>query len=261
MSELFFVSVAYIGTSFFGFQIQSTLRSVQGELWRALKQIEPDAPMPQGTGRTDAGVHARAQGVLIETQKNWDPFRLQGALNAHLSPDVRIMSAVKAPAGFWPRHHALAKRYIYRIFHGPSLDPFEYQRSFHLKALQEPDLSSMQKAAQHLIGEHDFTSFRHQECAAKSPIRKIYRIDIKKEGPLILLSFEGNRFLMHQVRIMTGTLLDMGQGRLAAEDMPEILNARQRSRSGRTAPAHGLYLDQVWYESPWGIGEPCPHSD
>ncbi len=258
MSELFFLSVAYVGTSFYGFQIQSTLRSVQGDLWRAIKQIEPDAPMPQGTGRTDAGVHARAQGVLIQTQKSWDPFRLQGALNAHLPHDVRIMTTVKAPTDFWPRHHALAKRYIYRIFQGPSLDPFEYERCYHLKTIQPLDIDAMQRASKHLLGEHDFSSFRHQECAAKSPIRKIYNIDVTSHNAMTSLAFEGNRFLMHQVRIMSGTLIEVGQGRIAAEAVPEILEARQRSRAGRTAPAHGLFLDQVWYESRWGIGETCP---
>lgn len=258
MSELFFMSVAYVGTSFYGFQIQSTLRSVQGDLWQALKKLEPDAPMPQGTGRTDAGVHARAQGVLFETQKSWDPFRLQGALNAHLRSDVRVMSAVKAPEGFWPRHHALAKRYIYRIFEGPCLDPFEYERCYHLKACQKLDLEAMQRASKHLLGEQDFSSFRHQECAAKSPIRKIYNIGVSREGSMLSLAYEGNRFLMHQVRIMSGTLVDIGQGRISAEAMPDILAALQRSRAGRTAPAHGLFLDKVWYESQWGIGEPCP---
>jgi tRNA pseudouridine38-40 synthase len=258
MAFPYFLRLAYIGTDFFGWQIQTSLRSVQGTLWNALRAIDPEAPMPQGTGRTDAGVHARAQGVLIKTRRPWDPYRLLAALNAHLPTDARVMAVQPAPAEFFPRHHAVAKRYVYSIQEGPAEDPFTRGRRWHVFGADPLDRGSMCQAAQHLVGEHDFSSFRHQECAAKTPIRTIHAVRMESSGPALDLVFEGTRFLMHQVRIMAGTLVDIGKGRIPAEAMGGILAAKDRRKAGSTAPPHGLYLDEVWYQSRWGIGAPCP---
>lgn len=258
MSFPFFLRVAYLGTDFFGWQIQTRLRSVQGELWKALLALEPEAPMPQGTGRTDAGVHARAQGVLVQAHKAWEPYRLLAALNAHLPPDARVMAVQPAPEEFFPRHHALAKRYIYRLQEGPAEDPFSRGRRWHVHGAEPLDREAMEQALPCLVGKHDFSSFRHQECAARTPIRRIFAIRLVPEASSLDLIFEGNRFLMHQVRIMAGTLVDIGKGRIAAKDMPGILAACSRKAAGSTAPPHGLYLDEVWYQSRWGIGSPCP---
>ena len=253
-----FLRVAYVGTGFSGFQIQSVLRSVQGDLWQALRAFDPAAPMPQGTGRTDAGVHARAQGVLVQLAREWDPYRLLAACNAHLPPDVRVMAARPAPEGFFPRAHAVAKRYVYRIQEGPAEDPFLHLRRWHVHGAEGLDRAAMAEAAAHLEGRHDFSSFRHQECAAKSPVKEIYRIALEGDGPALDLVFEGNRFLMHMVRILAGTLVETGRGRFRPEAMPAILEARDRRRAGITAPPHGLYLDEVWYQRRWGIGAPSP---
>jgi tRNA pseudouridine38-40 synthase len=116
----------------------------------------------------------------------------------------------------------------------------------------------MAAAAGHLVGEHDFASFRHAECAARSTCRTVFRAELRGDGQALDLVFEGNRFLMHMVRIMAGTLVDVGKGRIRAGDLPGILAARDRRRAGFTAPAHGLCLDQVWYQRRWGVGEPSP---
>lgn len=254
----YYLRVAYLGTSFHGWQIQTHLRSVQRELWNALRAFDPEVPMPQGTGRTDAGVHAQAQGVLVRLQKSWEPYRLLAAANAHLPHDVRVMEAQPVPDEFFPRHHALGKRYVYRIQEGPAEDPFQFNRRWHVHGLEPLNRGAMETAAKSLLGEHDFSAFRHQECAAKSPVRFIHEIRLKSEGPLLDLEFEGNRFLMHQVRIMAGTLVEVGKGRIAAEALPDILDSRDRRRAGRTAPAHGLCLERVWYQSRWNLGPPCP---
>lgn len=258
MRHPFYLRVAYLGTAFHGWQIQSSLPSVQGTLWEALRRFDPDAPMPQGTGRTDAGVHARAQGVLVHTARNWDPYRLLTACNAHLPATARVMEVQAAPADFWPRQHAVAKRYTYRIVEGPALDPFEHDRRWHLQSAVPLDRQAMRDAAQHLVGEHDFSSFRHRECVAATPVRRIHAVQLREEGPHLDLVFEGNRFLMHQVRIMSGTLVEVGKGRLPAERLPDILARRDRSTAGITAPPQGLCLEKVWYQARWGIGEPCP---
>jgi tRNA pseudouridine38-40 synthase len=258
MAIPYFLRVAYVGTDFYGWQIQTSLRSVQGDLWKALQSFDLPAPMPAGTGRTDAGVHARAQGVLVQLSREWDTYRLLAAINAHLPWDVRAMEAQRAPDGFFPRAHAVAKRYIYRIQEGPAADPFQHLRRWHVFGLEPLDRAAMAAAAAHLVGAHDFSSFRHRECAALSPHKTVYRIGLEEDGAALDLVVEGNRFLMHMVRIMTGTLVEVGKGRYRAEDLPGILEARDRRRAGITAPPHGLYMDQVWYQRRWGIGEPCP---
>ena len=258
MSYPFFLRLAYVGTSFYGWQIQTSLRSVQGELWKALQAFDPEAPMPQGTGRTDAGVHAKAQGVLVETSRVWEPYRLLAALNAHLPADVRVMTLEPAPEGFFPRQHAVAKRYVYRLYEGPAADPFLRDRAWHLHGKQPVDRKAMASAASHLVGEHDFSSFRASECVAKIPVRTLYKAELLDHGSALDLVFEGNRFLMHQVRIMTGTLVEVGRGRRAPESILAILAARDRSQAGISAPPHGLYMEATWYQRRWGIGEPSP---
>jgi tRNA pseudouridine38-40 synthase len=214
--------------------------------------------MPAGTGRTDAGVHAMAQGVLVQLAREWDPYRLLAALNAHLPWDARVMAVQRAPEGFFPRAHAVAKRYVYRIQEGPAADPFHHLRRWHVFGAEPLDRAAMAAAAGHLVGAHDFSSFRHSECAALSPHKVIHRIGLAGDGAALDLAFEGNRFLMHMVRIMAGTLVEVGKGRYRAGDLPGILAARDRRRAGITAPPHGLCLEEVWYQGKWGIGEPSP---
>lgn len=257
MAHPFFLRVAYVGTPFHGWQVQTALRSVQGDLWRALRAFEPEAPLPQGTGRTDAGVHARAQGVLVFTSRVWEPYRLLAALNAHLPPEIRVMAAQPAPEGFWPRQHAVAKRYVYRLHQGPAHDPFLHGRAWHVHGAAGLDLEAMRTAAAHLVGEHDFSAFRHRECVARTPVRTLHRVEIAGEADL-RLAFEGNRFLMHQVRIMSGTLVEVGKGRMDPASVIRALASGRRADAGPTAPPDGLCLDEVWYAAAWGIGPPSP---
>jgi tRNA pseudouridine38-40 synthase len=258
MSFPFFLTVAYAGANFHGWQIQSVLRSGQGELWKALLALERGAPMPQGTGRTDAGVHARAQGVLIHCERAWEPYRLLAALNAHLPQDLRVMAVQPAPEGFFPRHHAIAKRYVYRLALGPAADPLLSAFRWHLHQAVPLDLGAMAEAVPPLLGTHDFSSFRCVECGAQSAVRTLHGIRmVPVEGGVDLI-FEGNSFLMHQVRILTGTLVEVGRGRRTPDSLGPVLAAKDRRRAGLTAPPHGLCLEKVWYESRWGMSEPSP---
>ncbi len=261
MAHPYFLTVAYAGGGFHGWQIQTVLRSGQGELWKALRALEPEAPMPQGTGRTDAGVHARAQGVLIQVSRSWDSYRLLAALNAHLPWDLRVMAAQPAPEGFFPRQHAVAKRYVYRLGTGPAQDPLRHGLLWHVRGGGPLDAGAMEAAGQGLLGTHDFSSFRCAECVARTPVRTLHAFRIRPAEAGLDLVFEGDRFLMHQVRIMTGTLVDIGRGRRPAASLAGILSARDRAAAGPTAPPEGLYMDRVWYEARWGIGEPSPFGE
>jgi tRNA pseudouridine38-40 synthase len=220
-------------------------------LWR-------DAPMPQGAGRTDAGVHAMSQGALIQMQKMWEPRRLMAAINAHLPPDVRVRGAQEAPSGFFPRHHAAAKRYAYSIDEGPSENPFLESRRWHLFGQRQIDKGDVAAAASRLIGTNDYSSFRCRECSAKTPIATIFDIRVEPRGTGFGLIFEGDRFLMHQVRIMVGTLIEIGRKKSPPESIIKILRAKDRRTAGPTAPPDGLCLEKIWYSKVWGIGEQCP---
>lgn len=258
MPHPYFLTVAYAGAGFHGWQIQTALRTGQRELWKALQAFDPEAPMPQGTGRTDAGVHARAQGVLIHTARVWEPYRLLTALNAHLAPDIRVMAVHIAPEGFFPRQHAIAKRYIYRLGLGPALDPLEAPLRWHVHQSSPLDLEAMAKAIIPMRGTHDFSAFRCVECAAPSPVRTLHDIRIQPDAAGLQLIFEGSSFLMHQVRIMTGSLVDVARGRRTPESLAQVLASRDRAQAGPTAPPEGLCLEKVWYEARWGLGEISP---
>jgi tRNA pseudouridine38-40 synthase len=261
MPHPYYLRVAYEGTAFFGWQVQSVLRTAQGELWAALGRIQEEAQLPHGTGRTDAGVHAEAQGVVVQCLRAWDPYRLQSALNAHLPEDIKVMDAQAAPEGFWPRQHAVAKRYRYRLAEGPAEHPIHRRYRWHVHGADPLDREAMREAAAAWIGTHDFSSFRNAECVAASPVRTIHDLRLEESHDGLDLVFEGTAFLMHQVRIMTGTLVQVGKHRLAAEAAPSILAALDRKLAGATAPPQGLCLEKVWYQSRWGIGEPSPWSE
>jgi len=258
MTSSYFLSVAYAGAGFHGWQIQTALRSGQGDLWNALRAFDPGAPMPQGAGRTDAGVHARAQGVLVRTDRPWEPYRLLAALNAHLPKDIRVMAVQPAPEGFFPRQHAIAKRYVYRLGLGPAEDPLLAASRWHLHQAAPLDLEAMVDAVPALLGTHDFSSFRCAECGARTPVRTLHAIRMLRVEGGLELCFEGSSFLMHQVRILTGTLVEVGRGRRRPDSLPAVLAARDRRLAGLTAPPGGLCLEKVWYEARWGLGEPSP---
>jgi tRNA pseudouridine38-40 synthase len=199
--------------------------------------------------------------VLVICPRAWEPYRLLAALNAHLPREVRVTAAQPAPEGFHPRHHAVAKRYTYKVMEGPAQDPFETNRRWHVHGAEGLDRAAMKVAARHLVGTHDFSSFRNFECVAKSPVRTVHDVRVEEDGLRLDLVFEGNRFLMHQVRIMAGTLVEIGKGRYKAADLPAMIAAKERSAAGVTAPAEGLWLEKAWYQAMWGIGEPCPWGD
>jgi tRNA pseudouridine38-40 synthase len=258
MTHPYFLKVAYAGGGFHGWQIQSVLRSGQGDLWKALQAIDPGAPLPQGTGRTDAGVHARAQGVLLRASRPWEPYRLLKALNAHLPSDIRVMAVQEAPEGFFPRQHAVAKRYVYRLGLGPAADPLQTAFRWQVHQAVPLDLERMAAAVPPLLGTHDFSSFRCSECAATTPIRTLHDLRIVRVEGGAELIFEGTSFLMHQVRIMAGTLVEVGRGRRPAGSLDEVLQSRDRRKAGLTAPPNGLCLENIWYEAKWGIGAASP---
>lgn len=241
---------AYEGTHFHGFQRQSPgKRTVQGELERVLSRLTGEPIVVYGSGRTDAGVHARAQVAHFETASAIPVERWPHILNQHLPPDIVVRRAELAPPSFHARYDARAKEYRYWIDRGEV--PGLWVRRFSWHVRYPLDVEAMREAAGHLVGTHDFTTFSSAKTPLENRVRTLYAVNITEEtvqeSPLLVISVMGNGFLYNMVRIIVGTLVDVGRGRLAASAIPELLAARDRTRAGMTAPPQGLILWKVLY--------------
>ena len=271
------LTLAYDGTEFHGWQIQPGESTIQGELQAALSRVTGESPLPQGSGRTDAGVHALAQVASFNLHAPIPPENLQRALNRTLPASIRIIDSKVVPGTFHARHSAVAKTYEYRVFR-ESICPPTLARYVH--ACPWPmDVDALQRSAHLFAGEHDFLSFAATDpdlvtrvaAPADSPdsrpiprpgfqieppspatIRTIFSSSwqqIQSEsGNLLVYRVRGSGFLHHMVRNLVGTMLDVGRGRINAEEIPKILAARVRSAAGPTAPARGLFLHSVEYD-------------
>lgn len=240
--------VSYDGTYFSGWQRQPEKRTVQSEIEKALEKIHKgDKTDVVASGRTDASVHALGQTMHFDTALSIPEEKWPKAINSHLPADVFVVSAEYTNRAFHARFDAVEKEYYYRLLYTKAPDIFRRHHTvFYPYQLHLP---AMRKAASYLIGTHDFTSFCAAGTDVKDMVRTIYKADILEDGDEIRFVFRGNGFLYNMVRIMVGTLLEVGKGRRQAEDMPVILNEKRRESAGKTAPGHGLYLSQVMYET------------
>ncbi len=252
------LTLAYDGTDFHGWQVQPGLVTIQGELQSALGRITGEMPLPQGSGRTDAGVHALAQVASFALAAPIPAGNLMRALNRTLPGAIRVMAAEPATEGFHARHSATAKTYEYRIFRERICPPF-LARYVH-PCIWPLDLGELERGARALEGEHDFFSFAatDPEAAARgldedppTAVRTIFSSVWEGQqceaGELLVYRVRGNGFLHHMVRNLVGTLLEVGRGMLGCEEIARILAARSRSAAGPTAPARGLFLHSVEY--------------
>lgn len=241
------LTIEYDGQPYKGFQAQETLPSVQGSIERAVKAFSGQTLRLQAAGRTDTGVHATGQVIHIDLEREWRPEVVRDALNAHLMPEpISIIDAQVAEGDWHARFSATERRYIYRILNRKSPPALDRGKVWHVK--KPLDAEAMHDAAQVLIGNHDFTTFRHMQCQAKSPIKTMDVARVWREGEQVLLEFASRSFLHRQVRSMTGTLAEVGIGRWSAGDVKAALEARDRKACGPVAPADGLYLVGVKYE-------------
>ncbi len=263
------LTLAYDGTDFSGWQVQPGEPTVQGELQQALGRVTGEFPLPQGSGRTDAGVHALGQVASLVLQARIPPDNLRLALNRTLPESIRILQAETVAATFHARHSAVAKTYEYRIFRGDICPPFLAR--YVLACAWPMDVEALQESAQPFVGEHDFLSFAAtdpdlnsrtaQELdpnatapAARGAVRAIFNSTWEERhadaGDLLIYRVRGNGFLHHMVRNLVGTMLDVGRGYRPLEEISSIIAARSRAAAGPTAPPQGLFLHSVEYSSP-----------
>lgn len=237
--------VSYLGESFCGFQAQENGRTVQGELSKALKSITGQDLIITAAGRTDAGVSARGQAVSIEFCTRLSANNLLMALATKLPKDMSVWRIDPMPLGFDARRQSVGKRYVYRIQQGLIADPFSKHFALHVR--EELDVELMNKAANFLVGDHDFSGFRASACTAAHAKRYIWRIDVEKNGELINIDVRGNAFCLNMVRIIVGTLIEVGKKRRTPESVEKALVGKDRNFAGVTAKPVGLSLENIYY--------------
>jgi tRNA pseudouridine38-40 synthase len=240
------LTLEYDGTPFVGWQIQENGPSVQGRLAEAITAFSGEEAIPRGAGRTDAGVHALGQVAHFDLAKAWPPDKIRDALNAQLRPDpISVLACERAGEDFDARFSAVARHYLYRIIDRRA--PLALERNRAWGVFRALDAEAMHEAAQVLVGNHDFTTFRSAECQAKSPVKTLDRLEISRHGEIIRIEASARSFLHNQVRSMVGSLKLAGEGRWTARDLKQALQARDRSACGPVAPSCGLYLVKVDY--------------
>ncbi len=243
------LTVAYDGTNYHGFQKQynTGLPTIQEVLENALSGLAKSEIKVTGAARTDAGVHARGQVVNFDASRWSIPAdRINLALNGVLPRDIVIMNSEQVEIDFHARYSALSKTYFYILYNDRKPSPFWRLYSYFMP--RSLDIQAMKSAAKLLEGENDFAAFQASGSAAKSTVRTLFKADVRKKGKFVYLIFCGNGFLYNMVRIIVGTLLEVGQCKRPPGEIEQILNSRNREMAGYTAPACGLYLKQVEYE-------------
>lgn len=240
------LTVAYDGTAYCGWQVQNNGPTIEGELNRCLSQLLGEEIEVIGASRTDSGVHALCNIAVFDTKTQMPAEKISYALNQRLPDDIRIQKSEEAAPDFHPRYCTSIKTYEYRIYVGKF--PMPTRRLYTHFTYHELNILAMQEAGAYLTGEHDFKSFCAAGSQAESTVRTVYMMEVKEEGAEIVIRVSGNGFLYNMVRIMAGTLMEVGQNRYSPEHMRNILEARDRSAAGPTAPPQGLTL--VRYDYP-----------
>jgi tRNA pseudouridine38-40 synthase len=240
------LTVEYDGRPFAGWQIQVDQLTVQGLLTSAVEALSGDKTLVQGAGRTDAGVHARAQVAHVDLSKDWDTDTIRDALNAHLRPHpIAILAAERAADDFNARTSAIRRHYLYRIVNRRADLTLEAGRAWRVP--RPLDAATMQLAAQRLVGKHDFTTFRSTECQAKSPVKTLDVLKAERAGEDVYVTAIARSFLHNQVRSLVAAHVLVGEGKWSPDDLAKALNARDRTACGPVAPPDGLYLMKVEY--------------
>ncbi len=245
----YFAKISFRGTDFSGFQVQPNLRTVQGELTRAVREVLGDGATVTACSRTDAGVHANAMAAVIDAPSATVPAdKLPIALVPFLPEDISLFFAKECDNDFHPRYDAMGKEYLYRILNTKTPSPFLRDLVWHYpREIDECGINRMNECATVLLGKHDFRAFMSQGSDATDFVRDIEYIKIERVGNEIQIRIRADGFLYNMVRIIVGTLVEASHGRFSPEDISKILKSHNRNLAGATAPACGLYLNSVFY--------------
>jgi len=240
------ITIEYDGRPFAGWQRQDNAPSVQASLERAAEKLDGAPVLVYGAGRTDSGVHALAQVAHLDLTKDLAADKVRDAINFHLKPDpVAVIDAERVDEGFHARFSATQRHYLYRMIDRRA--PLTLDRGQVWRVTRKLDAEAMHHAAQALVGQHDFTTFRDAQCQAESPVKSLDAVSVSRYGEEVQLTCSARSFLHRQVRSMVGSLVEVGVGKWSAPDFKRVLDAADRSQCGPVAPADGLYLTAVDY--------------
>lgn len=240
------LTIEYDGKDFNGWQKQPNKLNIQGEIERAIKEVTGEEVELVASGRTDAGVHALGQVANFKTESQIPIEKIPIALNTKLKRSIRILQAEEVEERFHSRYNCKKKTYRYIIHNAPNGTAI--YRNLQYNFAQKLDEVKMNQAMQHFIGEHDFSGFKASGTSSKSSVRTIFAGSVKKEGDLVIIEVTGNGFLYNMVRIIAGTLVEVGLGNMLPEEIPGIIASKDRTKAGKTLPPQGLYLVSVDYD-------------
>lgn len=247
----FKLTIAYDGAAYQGWQLQKVGVGVQEKIETALAKLFPSKPRLHGSSRTDTGVHALGMVAHFEVPQAECPMttpKLLLAVNAWLPEDIRVLAVARAKAGFHARFDAAGKQYRYLVWNHPVMNPLLRRQAWHVK--RELDLAAVRTAAKHFVGKHDFRSFRTNPAYdTDSTVRTLTRCTVLRRGPVLTVTIEGDGFLYKMCRGIVGTLVQVGEGKIAPDEIKRILGHKDRRVAGMTAPAHGLVLWKVFYST------------
>ena len=239
------LTIEYDGKDFKGWQKQPNKLNIQGEIEKAIENITGEKVELIASGRTDAGVHAMGQVANFKTNSNMPIEKIPIAINSQVKNSIRIQNAEEVDENFHSRFNCKKKTYRYVIDNSKYGSAIYRNISYHMPI--KLDVEEMKKAIKYFEGEHDFKAFKSSGTSSKSSVRTIYNAELKQNGERIIIELTGNGFLYNMVRIISGTLLEVGLGNIKAEDIPNIIESKDRKMAGKTLPPHGLYLVEVMY--------------
>lgn len=249
----YFAKVKYLGTDFHGFQVQPEKRTVQGVLCEALTKAFGVPTSVTGCSRTDAGVHANEFCLTLENEGGTIPAdKLPMAVSRFLPNDLSLYYSKECPEGFHPRYDVVFKEYLYRIKNSKVKDPFDFGRVWFVpREITDEGVNKMREAAEYLIGKNDYSAFMSEGSDSEDAVRSVYSLTVNKFGDEIEIRISADGFLYNMVRIIVGTLVEVGHGRFTTKDVAKILKSKDRKKAGMTAPSEGLYLNKVSYKIPF----------
>ena len=239
------LTIEYDGKKFGGWQKQPTKLNIQGEIEQAIKEITGEEIELTASGRTDSGVHSLGQVANFKINSSIETQKIPFAINSKLKKSIVIKKAEEVEESFHARYNCKGKKYKYVI--NNSVQGTAIYRGLECHIPQKLDIEKMQEAIKHFEGEHDFKGFRASGTSSKSSVRTIYKAEVFQDGERIIIELTGNGFMYNMVRIISGTIVDVGLGKIEPNEIPEIIKSGDRSKAGKTLPAHGLYLVEVYY--------------
>ena len=239
------ITIQYDGSAYHGWQVQSNALTVQEEFQNAVEKVFGSRLDVKGCSRTDSGVHANMYCLTLDTDMDISCSNVVLALNTYLPKDIAVIACVEAENDFHPRYSCKSKQYVYKIYNGKIRNPFYEKYAYHYR--YNLDAEYLNREAQAFVGTYDYSGFCSIKSDVEDTVRSVYSASVKREGEFVYFTFEADGFLYNMVRIMVGTLLFINEGKIKSGELKDIIMSKDRTRAGKTAPPHGLYLNKVNY--------------